>query len=143
MYFTGATIEPALRRPHNQMVDSYRRLRSQDLALRIDGACASRATKKHNETDPAADMDTTRDADERRGLRHVIQTLTLVGGGADLDPIGSQLHARYESGGIEIATIVGSTHADCVNAFKKLAERTYSPIVFVSRGDNIVPHLPR
>ena len=75
-----------------------------------------------------------------RSLHHVIQTLTLIGGGADLDPVGSQLHARYESGGVEIAAICGSTHSVCVSAFKRLAERTHSPIVFVSRDDNNAPH---
>lgn len=142
-YFTGSALEGRLRSSQTQTINGYRRLRPQDLAVRIDGACANRAAKAHSNRDPAADVDAAWDTDERRGLHHVIQTLTLVGGGVDLDIVGSQLHGRYESGGVEIAAICGSTHSVCVNAFKRLAERTYSPILFVSRDDNNAPHLPR
>jgi len=142
-YFAGDTLEGHLRNSQNRMIASYRYLRPQDLAFRIDGASAIRATRTRGTDDPAADVDTGWDVDERRSLQHVIQTLTLIGGAADLDAVGSQLHARYESGGIEIAAICGSTHSHCVNAFKRLAERTHAPIVFVSRDDNNAPHLPR
>jgi hypothetical protein len=142
-YFTGATIEAQLRTSQNQMIASYRRLSPQDLAFRIDGASAARGTRPPSKDDPAADVDTAWDADERRSLQHVIQTLTLIGGAADLDPVRSHLHARYESGGVEIAAICGTTHSVCVRAFKRLAERTHAPILFVSRDQNNAPHLPR
>ena len=142
-YFVGTTLEGQIRNAQNQVVTGYRQLRSQDLAVRIDGACASRAARAVGNGDPAADVDTSWNADERRGLHHVIQTLTLIGGAAELDLAGSQLHARHESGGAEIAAIYGSTHSLCLSAFKRLAERTHSPIVFVSRDDNNATHLPR
>jgi hypothetical protein len=140
-YFGGTPIEPAVRTAHEQMVDGYRRLESQDLALRIDGSCAERMLKSDGRADPAADVDTGWDADVRRGFRHVIQTLTLLGSAAAVTPVGSRLHAR--GGDVEIAAIAGMTHAECVKAFKKLAERTHSPIVFVSRDDENAIHLPR
>jgi hypothetical protein len=143
LYFTGTTLEGQIRNAQNQVVAGYRQLRSQDLAIRIDGACASRATKAIGNGDPAADVDTSWDADERRGLNHVIQTLTLIGGAAQLDLAGAHLHARDVAGRVEIAAIYGSTHSICVSALKRLAERTHSPIVFVSRDDNNVPHSPR
>lgn len=142
MYFAGIPIEAALRTAHGRIVDGYRRLESQDLALRIDGASAERAIKNDGRTDPAADVDTAWDVEVRRGLRHVIQTLTLLGSVANIDPVGSRLHARCNES-VEIAAIAGMTHADCVTAFKKLAERTHSPIVFVSRDYENVAHLPR
>ncbi len=141
-YFTHNPIEPALRRAHAKMVDGYRYLRSQDLALRIDGACASRAARDDSGADPAADVDTAWDANERLGLHHVIQTLTLVGGAVNLDPVDAQLHARSELG-VEIAAIAGATHYECLTAFKKFAARTHSPIVFVARDANNAVHLPR
>lgn len=142
-YFTGTPLEPAVRQSQNEIIEAYRRLRSQDLALRIDGACAKRAEKRNERIDPASDVDTSWDADERSGLRHVIQTLTLVGSGANLDAVRSQLHARHDATGVEIAAIAGPTHADCVHAFQKLAARTYSPVILISRDDNNAEHLPR
>ena len=142
MYFTGRPIEPALRKAHDRMVDGYRRLCSQDLAPRINGACAMRVMKNSGRTDPASDVDTAWDADERRGLLHVIQSLTLLGGAVHVDPVNSQLHARCDQR-VEIAAITGTTHDDCVTALKKFAGRTHSPIVFVSRDDNNAPLLPR
>ena len=88
-YFTESPIEPALREAQVRMVSGYRRLRSQDLALRIDGACATRFRMNSGKTDPASDVDTMWDADERCGLRHVIQSLTLVGGAVNVDPVNS------------------------------------------------------
>ena len=67
-YFTGTTLEGQYGNLENQMVAGYRRLRSQDLAIRIDGACASHATTAHSNGDPAADVDTAWDADERHGV---------------------------------------------------------------------------
>lgn len=142
-YFAATPIEPSLRKAHDHVVDGYRRLRSQDLAVRIDAAWAGRAPGQGSSADPAADVDTAWDINERSGLRHVIQTLTLIGGCVDLDPVGSKLHARYTPSGVEIAAIAGATHGECVSAFKALAERTHSPIVFVSRDDNNARHLPR
>ena len=142
LYFAGLPLETAMRGAHARMVDGYRTLRSQDLALRIDGACASRLTKGDGQADPAADLDTRWDAEERRGLRHVMQALTLVGGAVDVNPVDAQLHARCAQG-VEIAAIAGSTHADCVRALKRLAARTHSPIVFVSRDDENAVLLPR
>ena len=141
--FTGTSLADQVRTSQNQMVTGYRHLRSQDLALRIDGACASRAINAQANGDPAADVDTAWDAEQRRGLRHVIQTLTLIGSVATLDVVTSQLHARYDSAGVEITAITGSTHSLCVSAFKRLAERTHSPIVLVTRDDNNARHLPR
>lgn len=148
-YFTGTTIEGQLRTSQNQMIDSYRKLRSQDLALRIDGACAIRAPKEDSnddpatDVDPAADVDTAWDADERSSLHNVIHTLTLIGAAAALDTVGSILHARCEACGVEIATIYGSMHSLCMKAFNRLAKRTHSPIVFVSRDDYNAPLLER
>ena len=141
-YFTESPIEPVLREAQVRMVDGYRRLCSQDLALRIDGACATRFRKNSGETDPASDVDTMWDADERCGLRHVIESLTLVGGAVNVDPVNAQLHARCGQE-VEIAAIAGTTHADCVTALKQFAQRTHSPIVFVSRDDNNAALLPR
>ena len=141
-YFTGHHLESALRDAHAGMVAGYRHLPSQDLALRIDGACATRLLTHGGTTDPASDVDTTWDADERCGLRHVIQSLTLLGSAVQVDPVNSQLHARCGHG-VEIAAIRGTTHADCVNAVKKLATRTHAPIVLISRDDENAAHLPR
>ncbi len=142
-YFAGNPLQPALQTSHNNVVDGYRRLPSQDLAIRVDGACAARFSRD-SALDPAGDVDTAWDVPERSGLRHVIQTLTLVGGAAAVDIVNSQLHARHSPSGIEIAAIAGPTHADCMQAFQKLAGRTHAPIVFVSRDDtNNMPHLPR
>jgi hypothetical protein len=142
-YFAGNPLQPALRTSHNNAVDGYRRLPSQDLAIRVDGACAARFSRS-SALDPAGDVDTDWDVAERSGLHHVIQTLTLVGGAAAVDIANSQLHARHSATGIEIAAISGPTHADCMQAFQKLAGRTHAPIVFVSRDNtNNMPHLPR
>ncbi len=142
-YFAGNPLQPALQTSHNNVVAGYRRLPSQDLAIRVDGACASRFSR-NSALDPAGDVDTAWDVPERSGLRHVIQTLTLVGGAAAIDIANSQLHARHSPTGIEIAAIAGPTHADCMQAFQKLAGRTHAPIVFVSRDDtNNMAHLPR
>jgi hypothetical protein len=143
VYFVGTAIEASLRTSQSRTVSGYRSLRSQDLAMRIDEACASRATKSHGNADPAADVDTVWDDNERRGLRHVVQTLTLIDGVATLDFVGSQLHARYDSTAVEIAAIYGSTHSLCLSSFKRLTDRTHSPIVLVTRDDNNAPHLPR
>jgi hypothetical protein len=141
-YFNGSALEERMRSSQSRVVDSYRRLRSQDLAVRIDGACAARATKDIN-VDPAADVDTAWDSDERSGLHHIVQTLTLIGSGAEVDASDSELHARYVPRGVEIVAILGSTHALCVTALKRLAARTHSPIVCVTRDANNAPHLPR
>ena len=140
-YFTEHPLEPALRSTHGEMVDGYRRLRPQDLALRIEAACATRLLT-NGRTDPASDVDTTWDGDERRGLRHVIQSLTLLGSAVDLDPVACQLHGRCGEG-IEIAAITGTTHADCVRALTRLAVRTHAPILFISQDDQNTPLLPR
>src|SRR5665213_3375756 len=106
-YFRGAPLEGALRLSQVGMVTGYRHLRSQDLAIRVDGACAGRSARSSTSStpavDPAADIDTAWDAAERSGLRHVMQTLTLIAGVSALDIVGSQLHGRYEHSGVEIA----------------------------------------
>ena len=141
-YFAGHALEPALRSAHGEMVDGYRRLRSQDLARRIEGACATRVLTNSGRIDPGSDVDTTWDGDERRGLRHVIQSLALLGSAVDLDLVACQLHARCGQG-IEIAAITGRTHADCVRALRELTVRTHASIVCVSRDDENTRLLPR
>ena len=81
--------------------------------------------------------------DERSGLRHVIQTLTLVGGVVDVSVVDSQLHGRFDERGVEIAAISGATHLDCFNALKRFAARTHSPILFVSQDDQNATLLSR
>ena len=88
-------------------------------------------------------MDTTWDGDERSGLRHVIQTLTLVGGVANVSVVDTQLHGRFADRGVEIAAISGATHPDCVKALKRFAARTHSPILFVSQDSQGATLLPR
>lgn len=142
-YFVGKPLETPLRTAQNAVVTGYRQLTSQDLAFRIDGACASHADKAQFSGDPAGYVDTKWDKEEENGLYHVVQTLTLVGSVANLNVTQSQLHARCDSTGIEITAVIGLTHAACVNSFKRLAERTHSPIVLVTRDDNNVRHLPK
>jgi hypothetical protein len=142
-YFSGSAIEAPMKYSQNQTVSGYRHLRSQDLAFRVDGACASRAVKPLDNVDPAADIDTAWDEAERHALHHIIQTLTLIGSVVHVDFNKSQLHARHETGGVEITAIYGSTHSQCVNAFRRLAERTYSPVLLVTRDAENARHLPR
>ena len=142
-YFVGNPLEAPLRTAQNAVVTGYRQLSSQDLAFRIDGACASHADKAQFSGDPAGHVDTKWDKEEENGLYHVVQTLALVGSVANLDVTQSQLHGRCDSSGTEITAVIGSTHAACVNSFKRLAERTHSPIVLVTRDDNNVRHLPK
>ena len=141
-YFEGTPIESALRTAHGEVVDVYRRLPSQDLALRIERACAKRVTTTSPRTDPGSDVDAVWDADERGALRHVIQSLALLGSATDLDLLGGRLHARCGLG-VEIAAITGATHGDCVRALRELAMRTHAPIVFISRDDQNTPLLRR
>ena len=82
--------------------------------------------------DPAADIDTAWDADERNSLQHVIQTLALIGGVTEIDALRSQLHGRYDTAGVEVGAIRGSKHSECVPAFRRLAEKTHSSILFVT-----------
>jgi hypothetical protein len=145
--FSGTAIEPDLKAAHARTVKAYRNLKSQVLAVRVDGACAKRASTVPKRgtpaPDPAADIDTAWDADERNSLQHVIQTLALIGGVTEIDALRSQLHGRYDTAGVEVAAIRGSKHSECVPAFRRLAEKTHSSILFVSRDDNNLPILPR
>jgi hypothetical protein len=140
--FTDNTVQTQLRNSHTRMVSSYRTLSSQDLAIRISGACAAHAGSD-GKVDPAIELDSKWGDKERFGLHHIIQTLTLIDGAANLDAVGSKLHARYDAGGVEIAAICGSTHAECQKAFGRLVDLTYSPILFVSRDENNAAYLPR
>jgi hypothetical protein len=142
-YFVGNPLQPLLRDAQDMVVSGYRRLSSQDLAFRIDGACASHADKSKFSGDPAAYVDAKWDAEEHNGLCHVVQTLTLVGSVSNLNVPHSHLHARCDSTGIEITAVIGPTHAECVNALRRLMERTHAPIVLVTRDDNNVRHLPK
>jgi hypothetical protein len=60
--FTGTAIEPDLKTAHGRTVKAYRNLKSQVLAVRVDGACAKRASTVPKRgtpaPDPAADIDT-------------------------------------------------------------------------------------
>lgn len=145
--FTGTVIEADFKTSHVRTVQAYRQMQSQDLARRIDGACAKRVQKCEKNasanTDPAADIDTAWDVDERGSLQHVIQALTLIDGVAALDIGGAQLHARYPVKGVEIGAARGPQHADCVPAFKLWAGKTHSPVLLVSRDDNNMPVLSR
>ncbi len=147
--FAGTGIEADLRASHARTVKAYRHLPSQDLAKRVDGACAMRVQKRQKSggsgasADPAADIDTLWDADERGGLQHVIQSLTLIDGAAELDAGAAQLHARYPVKGVEIGAVRGPKHADCIPAFKLWADSTHSSVLFVSRDENNVPVLGR
>lgn len=147
--FAGTAIETDLKTSHDRTVKAYRHLQSQDLATRIDGACARRVQKRDRNgsaaasIDPAADIDTAWDVDERGSLQHVIQCLTLIDGVAVLDAGSARLHARYPAKGVEIGVIRGPKHADCVPAFKLWADRTHSPVLFVSRDENNVAVLSR
>jgi hypothetical protein len=141
-YFNGSTLADPIRAAQHHSVTSYRQVPSQQLAIRIHGASANRVNRNQQSVDPAADADNW-DQEERHGLRHVMQTLSLIGSVTTLDSTNSQLHARHESTGVEIAAVRGNTHADCMRAFKSLAERTHSPIVFVSRDEDNTSHLPR
>lgn len=130
-YFVGNPLEPALRTAYLGIVEDYRRLEPQDLARRIDSSCAKRLLASAI-TDPAAGVDTEWDIQERSGLRHIVQTLTLLGGVTHMDTAGARLHARTGAG-VEIAAIAGPTHGDCHAGVKKLAAHTHSPIVLISR----------
>jgi hypothetical protein len=141
-YFAGAALEASFRTAHQRVVGDYRRLNPQDLAMRIDNSSAKRLLAPSRTVDPAAGVDTEWDADERSGLHHVVQTLTLFGGVASIDATGSRLHARTTSG-VEIAAIVGHTHRDCLAALNKIAARTHSPIVLVSRDSENAVCSPR
>src|ERR1035437_2053955 len=74
--FVGTAIEADLKAAHGRAVIAYRNLKSQVLAMRVDGACAKRASKVTKKglpaPDPAADIDTAWDGDERNSLQHVI-----------------------------------------------------------------------
>lgn len=144
--FDETVIKADFRTSHARTVQAYRHIQSQDLARRIDGACAKRVLNREKNvsaTDPAADIDTAWDADERGSLQHVIQALTLIDGVATLDVGEAQLHARYPVQGVEIGAVRGPQHADCVPAFKLWAGRTHSPVLLVSRDDDNVPVLNR
>lgn len=142
-YFAGNALQQALKTSHDNVVAGYRLLPSQDLAIRVDGACAARFSRD-SALDPAGDVDSNWGVSERSGLHHIVQTLTLVGGAAAIDIADSQLHARHSPTGVEIAAVAGPAHADCMRAFQKLAGRTHAPIVFVSRDvTNNTSHLPR
>lgn len=145
--FAGTVIEPDLKVSHAKTVKAYRLLQSKDLAARVDGACAKRVQKREKSkgganTDPAADVDIGWDADERGSLQHIIQALALIDSGAALDT-DAQLHARYPDKGIEVGAVRGPTHADCVPAFKLWANKTNSPVLFVSRDENNLTVLDR
>jgi hypothetical protein len=146
--FNGTAIEHDLKTSHARTVEAYRHLLSQDLAKRVDGACAKRVQEREknrgaNSIDPAADIDTAWDADERSSLQHIIQALTMIDGVAALDAGGAQLHARYPVRGIEVGAVRGREHADCVPAFKLWADKTHSSVLFVSRDENNLPVLHR
>ena len=147
--FTGTAIEADFKASHARTVQAYRHLQSQDLARRVDGACAKRVQKREKSgaagahIDPAADVDTAWDTDERGSLQHVIQSLALIDGAAALDTGGAQLHARYPVRGVEIGAIQGPKHADCVPAFKLWADKTHSAVLFVSRDENNLTVLDR
>jgi hypothetical protein len=143
IYFAGAPIEEQLRAAQTATLNAYRHLPSQELAIRLDGACANRAEKGDSGADPACDIDTHWGVDERCGLQHVVQTLTLIGSIATLNIPGSQLHAREDETGVEIVAINGATHAQCNKAYKRLAPRTHAPVLLVTRDANNVSQLPR
>jgi hypothetical protein len=142
-YFANTALEGHFTISQSQTVGAYRVLPSQELAIRIDESCASRASKPQSGQDPAADVDTIWDTDERAGLRHIVQTLTLIGIAVDLDKIGAQLHARHQANGVEIMAISGSTHGECVKAFQHAAARTHAPIVLITRDEHNTRLLPR
>jgi hypothetical protein len=147
--FAGTIIEADLKASHARTVKTYRHVQSQDLARRVDGACAERVKKREKSRgaaashDPAADIDTAWDSDERGSLQHVIQSLTLIDGVAALDAGDAQVHARYPVNGVEIGAVRGPKHADCVPAFKLWADKTHSPVLFVSRDENNLTVLDR
>jgi hypothetical protein len=141
-HFNGSTLADPIRTAQLQSIATYRLVPSQELAVRVNSASANRILRGNQTTDPASDADNW-DQEERHGLRHVMQTLSLLGSVSTIDAANSQLHARHEQTGTEIAAIRGNTHADCMKAFKSLVERTHSPIVFVSRDEDNTSHLPR
>lgn len=141
-YFQGVALEEPIRAAHTTAVHGYRRLPSQPLAVRIHASTATRVNESGFVADPALDVDEW-DLHERDGLRHVVQSLTLMGSVVAIDSINAQLHARHTANGTEIAAIRGSTHSECLRAFDAFARRTHSPIVLVSRDDNNATHLPR
>ena len=121
-YFDGAPIETALRAAHTAGSSTATVAWAPKTSrLRIKAACAARASKEKNGTDTTAAVDTTWDVEERRGLRHVIQTLTLVGGVVNVSVVDARLHGRFDEHGVEIAAISGATHTDCVKALKRFA----------------------
>lgn len=142
-YFDGSPLQQLVQNAQDTVVSDYRRLSSQDLAFRIDSACASHADQTKFAGDPAGYVDAKWDKEEQNGLYHVVQTLTLVGSVSILNVPHSQLHARCDSTGIEITAVRGPTHGECLNSFKRLMNRTHAPIVLVTRDDNNVRHLPK
>jgi hypothetical protein len=142
LLFDGNPLQQFLQNAQDKVVSDYRRLSSQDLAFRIDVACASHADQTRFPGDPAGHVDAKWDDEEQNGLYHLVQTLTLVGSVSILNVPHSHLHARCDSTGIEIAAVRGSTHAECVNSFQRLMNRTHAPIVLVTRDDNNIRHLP-
>jgi hypothetical protein len=143
-YFSGEEIEADFTAARAHAIDTYRRLESKSLALRIANSWAPRALRAaaDADVDAANDIDTKWDTDERQGLHHLIQTLSLLGCAAVIDPTGAQLHARCDDT-IELAAIAGPTHEECVNAFRAFAHRTHSPVLLVSRDQQNAALLPR
>ena len=111
--------------------------------MQLARSAPPRSQKKRNSRSliqPPRDIDTAWDADERNSLQHVIQTLALIGGVTEIDALRSSytdVTTLPVSGGI------WSKHSECVPAFRRLAEKTHSSILFVSRDDNNLPILPR
>lgn len=141
-YFQGNALQVPLKTAHDELITTYRELPSQELLLKLHTASASRVIDKDCNAAPAADIEDW-STTERVGLHHVAESLGLVGSVANIDARGSSFHARCVESGVEIAAIRGTTHEDCKKALSTIANRTHSPILFVSRDDNNVGFLPK
>ena len=141
-HFQGSELKPYVTHAHDEVVRVYRRLEPKSLAGKVHRSCAGRVAAEKGTVDPSADADVW-DAAERRGLAHLIETLSLLGATTPLEIEPAQLHARHPDTGVEILSLRGATHSDCWKAFTRLAGQTHSPALLVTRDDDNVAALPR
>jgi hypothetical protein len=140
--FDTVAREQPVRQSHGRIVSEYRRLESQRLAVRVHSSAASKAISAKPLTDPASDADEW-DQVEREALRHIIQTVVLIGSVATLEATTAQLHARDADRSVEIAAIRGRSHAECRKAFAPFARHTHSPILLITRDNDNLACMPR
>lgn len=143
-HFVDHAIQNVIESVESECISACRKTPSSEMAWKVSTSSAGRL-QRHAKTAPPHPADDVEDwaSTETEGLRHIVETITLLSAGTELSTDGTRLHAWHATTGTEVVAIRATTHIQCSKVINTVLSRTHSSVLMVSRDDQNTDILPR